>query len=276
MSVRDEWENAAYVQRFLAGQLLKGRLALLLGAGVSLSFGLPSWPDLLDRLFSAKGEPTPTGHRLEQLAEHFRRKFYKGDDQGYLEAVRAALYRNAKIDFYNLRRHSGLAAIGALVMSSSRGSASTIISFNFDDLLERYLEFHGFVTMSVGEEVHWSESVDVTIIHAHGLLPSSSSLGRRLSSRIILDQESFSKVIGKEGNPLRQEMVTILRTHTCLFIGLSGDDVNLDSVLFDAKKGHAANDEGHLFWGVKFTDRDDAVERGNWEERGVSCVRVDY
>lgn len=277
MSIRDEWENRDSLQRFLAGQLLKGRLALLLGAGTSVSFGLPAWPQLISRLFASRGAAPPPGqHRLEKLAEHFRRTYYKNDDQGYLRAVRDALYQTAKTDFYNLRRHAGLAAIGALLMSSSRGSASTVITFNFDDLLERYLEFHGFVTLSAGEEIHWSEKVDVTIIHAHGLLPSPLSVHRQWSSRIVLDQESFSKIIGKEGNPLRQELITILRTHTCLIIGLSGDDFNLDSVLFDAKKDHVALTEGQLFWGVKFTDKDDEVERGNWEDRGIYCAKVDY
>lgn len=276
MGLLEEWEDRTTLQRFLASQLLRGRIALVLGAGISRSFGLPTWEELIQRLYESKGAIPPPGKTLERQAEHFRRSFFDGRDREYTEAVREALYRGSRFDFGRLRRQPELAAIGALVMSSSRGSANTVITLNFDDLLELYLELHGFVTVSIGNPSHWAETVDVAIYHPNGLLPSFWSSGRACSSRLVFDQRSFSERTGKERDPVRQELITLMRTHTCLFVGLSGSDMGLDSMLLDVKAVHVADEERHLFWGVRFTDSDDVVDKGTWGERGVFCVKVDY
>ena len=63
--------------------------------------------------------------------------------------------------------------------------------------------------------------------------------------------------------------MTIFRRRTCLFVGLSGDDSNLDSMLVEAQESHASKLENTCYWGVKFSAADDAVERQLWQDRGV-------
>ena len=69
MNFRDQWENRNTLLNYLADQLAWGRLAIILGAGTSMSFGLPNWPTLVKRLFEKASEPVPDEDNLELLAE---------------------------------------------------------------------------------------------------------------------------------------------------------------------------------------------------------------
>ena len=270
----DDFENDSTLLNFLSDQLLGGNLTILLGAGISVYFGLPSWRELIERLFASKRSTVPNIDQKRQ-AEYFRNKFYPDDKLGFLNAVKSALYQDVKADFDVMRGHTTLAAISSLVMASKRGSASEVITFNWDDLLEIYLEYHGFVTLSIGEEHHWSGNSDVTVLHPHGLLPLSDR--RRPTHDIVFDQLSYTEVIGNQASPWRQLLLSIMRAHTCLFIGLSGNDDNLDSLLMACKQTHASVEEGSPYWGIAFTTSNDEPTTMFWKSRGVFLKQIsDY
>ena len=166
-----------------------------------------------------------------------------------------------------MRKNMTLAAIASLVMASHRGSASEVVTFNFDNLLEIYLAYHGFVTASVFHEQNWAGYADVSVYHPHGMIPFS--LEHDHSETVVFDQESYMAVVGKEGNLWRQLVLTLMRRRTCLFIGLSGKDINLDSILSDTRSVHASHSDNSAFWGVTFSTTDDPVMSGQWESRGV-------
>jgi hypothetical protein len=156
-------------------------------------------------------------------------------------------------------------------MSSTRGNVRQIITFNYDDLLEIYLEYHGFTTHSVFEPNHWAANADVTVYHPHGMLSLRDS--SRRSTNIVLDQESYSQIVGVADNPWHQLLVTLLRTHTTLIIGSSVKDDHMDSLLLRAKTNHAAMDaslDGHkaLYSAVRI-GTDSGAMKGILANRGV-------
>lgn len=260
---------------YLARHLKKGRLTLVLGAGISQAFGLPGWEELLINLYAKKGATRNTAIDLKRQARDFRLQFFPTDKDGFIQEVKSVLYQGVRVDFDQLRKSKALAAIGALVMASHRGNASTVITFNWDNLLELYLEYHGFDTLSAYEEIHWAGNVDVTILHPHGFIPFDPTL--KGSSDIVFDQTSYSDVIGKEHKPWRQEVLTILRSHTAIFVGLSGTDDNLDSFLQTAKKEHASLGNQSAFWGVTIGVLKEESERRAWQDNGVFYYEVaDY
>ncbi len=116
MNFRDQWDNRNTLLNYLADQLAWGRLAIILGAGTSMSFGLPNWPTLVKKLFEKASEPVPDEDNLELLAEHFRRTFFGKDYEGYVSAIHDALYEGVDSSFESLRKGSTLAAIGSLVL----------------------------------------------------------------------------------------------------------------------------------------------------------------
>jgi hypothetical protein len=266
MAKRSEFDNPKRLREYLARQLDRGRLALVLGAGISTAFRLPSWKQLLVRLYAQQKAKPPKTSDLKYQADYFRVTYFKGNKTRFIAAVRNALYQGIKINFQDLRRNATLGAIGSLVMASQRGSAAEVITFNWDNLLELYLEYHGFVTRSAPDERHWAGRADVSVLHPHGYIPYGTG---KTSTEIIFDQTSYADVIGKEEKPWRQKLLTTFRSHTCLFIGLSGTDDNLISLLQTCKPQHASRNENTAFWGITFTTSTDKAQATLWEQRGV-------
>jgi hypothetical protein len=274
MNLRSHWENDKKLFQFLASLLKYGKISIVLGSGISVDFGLPDWDTFVKQLYDTKKEPLPTKGRPERLVENFRRKHGK-DHLQFMEYVQEALYLNSRIDFNALKELSTVSAIGTLVMASKRGSISNVITFNFDNILELYLSYHGYIVNSRYQELHWNSNADVNIYHVHGFVPNPPS--KDFSDKITLDQHSYSSVIGDESNPWRQHILSIMRSNFCIFIGLSGDDMNLDSLLDRAHKTHVALSEKKLFWGLNFIKNPDQDTIDFWEERGIFVKSItDY
>jgi hypothetical protein len=274
MSGVDEFSDRPTLEKYLADQLASSRLALVLGAGISKAFGLPAWEELLDRMFSLHSEPLPVRDAKRQ-AEFLRNKFYKDDQGRFLNDVHSALYRDVDTSYEVMRRCDTLAAIASLVMTSRRGSAAQIITFNWDDLLETYLEYHGFLTASVDSDRHWATSADVTIFHPHGFLPLDAV--RHQTPSIIFDQWSYTSIMGEDGKLWRETLLSIMRARTSLLIGLSGNDDNLDSLLKECKGAHASGSEHTAFWGITYVTKQEEADLLFWQQRGIFPVIVaDY
>jgi hypothetical protein len=274
MSLPESFADRELLQQYLADQLLRGRLALVLGAGVSQPFGLPGWQTLVDRLFAETSITPPAGQRPERQADYLRAQFYKRNSAGFLDAVHRALYADTTIDRWTLHGTRSLAALGTIVMACARHGVANVITFNFDDLVELYLEQHGFVAISITKPEHWAENAHIRVYHPHGMLPRRTGVAR--SETLVLDQLSFAQVLQDEKNPWRQELRGVLRTHTCLFVGLSGDDLHLDALITATAGEHAVLPEQIPFWGVRLTTSDD-VAKTLWAERKVATWTVsDY
>jgi hypothetical protein len=273
---RDFYESDARLQTFLGSQLYRGRLAVILGAGVSLQFDLPGWTELVRRVAVAAGTAVPAGleNALEDAAEVILTKSFKGDRPLFAAAVREALYEKCDVSFAALRRNNLLAALAALVMTSSRGSMSGVVTFNFDDVLETYLTYHGFDVEAVAGMPTWSSRTDVRVYHPHGLLPLDRTAD---VTPLVFTRRDFDAVVGKTEAIWRQVLLAVMRSSTCLFLGLSGADANLTSLLDDingredVKATHPARLRGDLFWGVRFTESTDS-RLVTWENRGVFNV----
>lgn len=249
MNLPDTWKNEPTLIEYLGGQLLDGRIGLFLGAGISRDYGLPDWKMLLSDLCVKHGEPPPAkGDNLVTLGGYIRAKYYNNKTPAFLKDVKDILFGPAKVDFARLRQIDTLAAIGAMAMSSKRGSAGKIFTLNYDDLLENYLEFHGFTTTSVVDGNHWASNDDVVIYHPHGLVPLAAA--RPGSDDIILGTKDYFEIMQKP--KWRPIIDTALRAHTFLYLGLSGEDMHLQSLVADLKDRHAITGQRILYHGVRF------------------------
>lgn len=248
MNMPDGWQNEKSLIEYLGSQLVAGRLGLFLGAGVSKFFGLPDWRELVSRMAVAVGESRPTSD-FDPItkAEALRLKHFPKQED-FNRATRAALYCGISLDFSAIMQNSLLSAIGSLVMASRRGSAAKVITLNFDDLIEIYLEFHGFTTATIYEGCHWAAQEDVVIYHPHGYLPLAHPEN---SASIVLGTNSFQEVITSD--LWRPILATALRQHTFLYLGLSGDDIHLQSHWHDLKSLHAISQDRICYHGVRFT-----------------------
>lgn len=273
---KSAWNEEAVLTSHLAGQLNRGRLALFLGAGVSQFFGLPSWRDLVNTISGRMHEPSlaPDADPLLRVAA-IREKHFKNNTPRFLLVVRDALYENVDGDFEKLRLNTTLSAIGSLVMASRRGSASQVVTLNYDDLLETYLEYHGFFTASVFSSRHWRQNADTVIYHPHGYLPRTHEVA---SEDIVFGTDDFLKILRPDtANLWRPLLETLMRTHTVIYIGLSGADLHLQSLLAPLSEFHAIQNDRIAYHGVRFGLKFNAGDdvSVNMEKWGVYTHLID-
>jgi hypothetical protein len=271
MNPPDAWRDQANLTEYLARQLVDGRLGLFLGAGISKSYGLPTWADLLDRLRALHDQPPlEKGDDLIEKATALKARYYRAREAAYIDDVERVLYDGVSLDLEKLRKIDLLSSIGSLVMASRRGSASQVITLNFDDLLEIYLEFHGFMTDSVISERFWASKADVTIYHPHGLIPLAK---RARSKSIVLGTADFLEIM--QQGPWRHTLLGLMRSRTFLYMGLSGRDIHLQSLLLDLKKSHASVDDRIAFHGVRFAVKGDEDMKDILDEVGVYTCELE-
>jgi len=207
---------------FLARELRRGTLVLVLGAGTSLGAGLPDWRSLVNRLRDKAGMPpvsTTAADELQSAADEVLREFCKGNQEVFAHLVKDCLYDGVKLS-WNLVKDDLLIALGALISGSRRGSVKRILTLNFDSILEWYLTLHGFVPRVILQPPAIEGAEDVRIYHPHGFL-SHPDLNFPESDFVILGLKSINRRLGTQGDPWWEMTRHFFRTGLCLFVGLS-------------------------------------------------------
>jgi len=263
------WARAEFVDKRLAKMLGQGSVSLVLGAGASAGFRLPDWETLVNDIYSEVGAGLPTkATSPTKLSDDLKRSHFKGKDLEFSKVVRKALYKDFSASSSAILISPLLQAIGSFLASSMRGSAGSLITFNFDDLVETYLRTMGFVVTSEAEAPFWRSNADMQVLHPHGLLPLVDESG---CTSIVFTDSDFVRVIGRAENAWNGSMHATLSGTTAVFIGLSGDDMRLRSVLEKVKESHVATKLGHPYWAVRATVKSEDTNRVDmWRELGVA------
>jgi hypothetical protein len=240
--LRDAWRNKD--------------LVLFLGAGVSIPYGLPAWKSLILELLFEQAQGT---RRLGPMWPHYRRAVaswmtdYFGYDPLVLgRMVERTLGSNSRSDvapplsatnenlfLSRLRSHlyanhrvppgrTTLNAIGDLIAGSTanRGVAS-VVTFNFDDLLERELEGRPVEVQSVVDATRVNGN-GIPIVHAHGFVPRTGPISRK---DVVFTEPDYHQLTESVFHWSLSFIVERLRKNTALFIGLSMSDPNLRRLL---------------------------------------------
>jgi hypothetical protein len=271
MTEEDDWADNDKVLRFLGEKLASGRLSLFLGAGASMGFGLPNWDSLTQNLCGEAKVTRDPNLSNESQAENIFISVYKKDRIKFARAVQLSLYKHPfEIDKIVSAENKLLSALGAIVMNSIRGRAVGVVTFNFDDLLEKYLAIRGFVVDSCVTLPSWRSSSDVQVLHQHGLLESDVS--NEPDNPIVFTGIDFDEIVGKTQNLWRQRVLDLLQSTTPIFVGLSGNDANLRSMLSEASKQHPSHHD--RYWGIRLGAIDEGYDRAQWKNRGVWTLEV--
>src|SRR5258706_12337035 len=159
-------------QRFLGSTLRAGSLALFLGAGVSKPLGLPDWPTLISRVATRAGLTLDASTIADAKSSRVAMDSVESSNAfpEYSKLVHDALYDGLTFTD-DIVTQKLLVAIGALTMSSRRGSVRTVVTLNFDDVLEQYWSIHGYSWQLVTGLPTLLQETDVTMYHPNGYLP---------------------------------------------------------------------------------------------------------
>ena len=199
--------------------------------------GLPAWHLLVNQCVKEAGLP-PARCRKTTPNIQLRKKIdavvkASGSFAAYQQIVHKSLYKHVNAMDAAMLNKPLLVALGALMCGSCRGRVSTVLTLNFDNILEAYLNNYGLDTQVICDENEKIRKSDATIFHLHGYLPFNSPA--KGSNFLTFGQKSYVSKLRKDiRDPMWDTLVDIMTQKFMLFVGLSGEDMTFEPIFEEA------------------------------------------
>ncbi|GFD72571.1 hypothetical protein KUL113_19910 [Tenacibaculum sp. KUL113] len=230
----------------------KDQLVLVIGAGVSIEFGVPTWsnllqllmvhtiekesssPDVLSKFFNEIFTPNPL------ISGRYLQRYFEQNNSSFEKMVREVLY--SKI---NKEKESDLfnEIVKLCVAPGKSPNLNSIITYNFDDILEHKLNNTGLeipykTIHGIGVDI---KNGELPIYHVHGFLPETGNLND--SNKITFGENNYHEQYTNIYSWNNIVQINKFRDNTCLFIGSSLTDPNIRRLLDIAyeQKGNKKN-----------------------------------
>lgn len=239
-----------------------------LGAGVSMDAGGPSWEELLRKILrrfkkmGRKGDfdkvydwcgmsPIIMGRYaasnkkiLNDVSEYLRRYvLYKGVNENESELIKV-ICEAVKGNNDDER----------VVLS---GKVDSIITYNYDDLLETALEHQGVSVARIYLKGR-NHRNELPVYHVHGLIPK---VNNGIISTPILGEKEYHQIYKESYHWSNVEQLHALDRNTCFFIGMSMTDPNLRRLLDISQTGGDKDCKHYAFLQRKPMFHEDEVEK---------------
>lgn len=230
----------------LKSALIENQLTLVCGAGISRDSSIPTWNELLINILneiysneqSSNTDNNVTAEALLSLMPQSNLilgkylKIILKDD--FDKTVQKHLYLNYN-SFYehkpvnpNLETNI-MNAIVELSRPKRRGKQlESIITFNFDDLIEDALSNHSIEHVTIWKEGQVYGMDALPIFHVHGFLPNKKNFEE---PNLVFSEESYHSQFIDPYSWSNLIQLNTFSTNVCLFIGLSLSDPNLRRLL---------------------------------------------
>lgn len=232
------------------------QLSLIIGSGVSKSCGLPNWNELLKELLIKCFDYEISLPNLEIMAEYFikennqliiaryiQQHLKNKDKNSFEETVRNTLY-NHPIEESTLIRE-----ICQLFNSEMNPSLDSIITYNYDDILETHLRKLKIPHRVIHNVGMMPKEGEFPIYHVHGFLPKRNRLTSK--NKIVLSEEIYHKQYLDTYNWSNITQINKFSEKTCLFIGTSLTDPNMRRLLDIASLQRKDEEKPHFIIKVK-------------------------
>lgn len=232
--------------------LRRGRLTLVCGAGVSVGAGIPSWGELLVRLLESMMERISKDHSLElgkKAASEFQQRYgasslilgkYLKNNLGrdFPKEVRDALYASKPVGCPLID------SIVALSRPQRDGRAlDSIITFNFDCLIEDNLTSNSIANKSIFSEAINHDPNELPIYHVHGYLPRIGNVAD--DTELVFSEDAYHSQFIDPFSWSNLIQLNKLTQNTCLFVGISLTDPNMRRLLDVAWRKNPGKSLGH-------------------------------
>lgn len=218
-------------------------MVLFLGAGVSIDGGIPLWETLiktlhvymLNRITEDKALSFEQQEMIKELAADnemesplAQMRYIKAafSNEEYYQLVHSALY-SQKVDI-NTQLLDAIAKIST--PQRAYCGIRSVITYNFDDLLERKFEQKDIQYNIISDEEGRQLVDKLNIYHVHGYLPGDFSTLTK-EPNLIFSEEDYHRVYRDSYSWSNLAQLSALRENTCLFIGCSLTDPNLRRLL---------------------------------------------
>lgn len=282
------YENAIAT---LSSELQAGRLTLVCGAGVSIDAGVPSWNQLLLNLLKLMMVNISKNHAIplkETHAEQFHDRYrpstlvvgrYLKTNLGkdFLPKLRDILYSE------NPTQCAVIDAVVELARPQRDGKPlDSIITFNFDGLIEENLENQKIRHNSVSVEGERTKPDELPIFHVHGYLPRKGKILKE--TEIVFSEDAYHNQFIDPFSWSNLIQLNKLSQNTCLFVGLSLSDPNLRRLLDVSNKKNPSRALSHYIIKKAPTNSDTAdkvddlaylLEEQDANELGLNVIWVE-
>jgi hypothetical protein len=251
----------------LTRRYLESGLVLVLGAGVSVGSGLPTWKELLERVcvdcledrraglvdpLDAHNVPLPV---IASVLEE-----WCGSRAAFVRRVRDALYRD--FPFFPSGVSSGsqrefvahvrttnptLRSVAAMCATPSGGTAfepnrriRALVTFNLDYVLQSFVRARYGVRLlrTIERASAGVNPQKISIYHLHGMLRfdrAADDQAKEASDAVILTEQDYYDFFNTPISLFNYTFLYLLREVPCLFVGLSMNDQNLRRLLHFSK-----------------------------------------
>jgi len=243
----------------------KEKLVLVLGAGVSMSFGLPSWElllqklmvttlekeksasSILSKLFSKIFNPSPL------IAGRYLQKYFESNKKSFEEEVRKILYQEIARDTTSSLMDE---IVRFCIAPGKSPNLNSIITYNFDDILEQSIKKSD---LDLPFKSIYGQGIDVDtgelpIYHVHGFLPENDKLSD--SNQITFGENIYHKQYTDIYSWNNIVQINKFRDNNCLFIGTSLTDPNTRRLLDIANQQRTATKGSHFIFKLKYKKDD--------------------
>jgi NAD-dependent SIR2 family protein deacetylase len=237
----------------------RGGITLVLGAGISLAAGIPSWEGLAKRMWDVAfgDEKSPWDAAVEKsprslpqfLPIVFEMVLKQLKEEKFIETLHDSLYkdvsRTAKQHPQNPK--SSLAVLARLICqehgAGGRRRIIRVITFNVDDLLERTVSRYARTTQKdkrasqsfarADRRRSWARGDEpIPIYHLHGFISrmrrsKHSPWVKNYDHMLVFTDSQYWESSSKMLSFANRIMGSALYDSHCVFIGLSMVDINL-------------------------------------------------
>lgn len=242
----------------------KEKLVLVLGAGVSLEFGVPSWgillqnlmvhtikeennvSNVLSKLFNDIFAPNPL------IAGRYLQDYFENNDSSFESMVRDVLYSTIDKD----KDSELLSEIVKICVAPGKSpNLDSIVTYNFDDILEYKLEKTEMEipyksVFGIGIEI---KNGELPIYHVHGYLPESEKLSD--SNKITFGENNYHQQYSDIYSWNNIVQINKFRENTCVFIGSSLTDPNIRRLLDIALRQKGNKRKHHYIFKKKIDNK---------------------
>lgn len=206
------------------------RVSLFIGAGVSMDAGFVSWKDLQKNVLNDKrncsmiqlsdiqnedgGSDIISGRYIKSILTDFD-GWHSG--KRFDGKIKKALYK---------KKPNPSKLIDAITQLAQHNNVESIISYNYDNLLEKDLTSKRIQNRAIFEGGR-TTVFEKPLYHIHGYAPQ----GRQHCSKLVFSEEDYHDQYRNAFLWSNIEQLHALNRNTCIFIGLSMLDPNLRRLL---------------------------------------------
>lgn len=279
----DPSNGRAAIISSLRQSLAKHQVALVLGAGVSDSSGIPRWNPLIrkisEALFFKSKNPDMAGVMGTDSLSQIRRVRFLEKFPPLSLQFRQVLLDEMYKDYAPGKVNPEIEAIASMLVEPAL-SIDTVVTYNFDDVLEttlnaitpkpEYCVVHSDLTLRRATSRR-------RIYHPHGYLPRNISREELVEAEVVFAESQYHQQYYDQSNWCNVVQLRTFMERRCLFVGVSLDDPNQRRLL-DSSNRLAKREEKHvsiqISWRPPGADRDSDL-RNHVIETDLNDLNID-